>query len=305
MKRKVCIALLFLVSVLLLAGCGCEHQWVDANCTTPKTCSLCQETEGSPIGHSWKAATCIAPKTCENCSQTEGEALGHTWEAATCMIPERCSVCYETQGVVSGHDWEEATTETPKTCKNCQLTEGNKIVTDPRFTTASTKELHGKWSCHVDIPGDIAGTEGYLDTIPATLYYEFGNAGELTAIIELEDTFAFLEATKKVTIDILYAQYAGYGYGKDAADEAMKVTYGMTVPEYADKAVEEIDLDIIFSNFTQDYVYYVGQNGIYTALSWYNEFECSAYTLENDVLIIEEDVLEEGGEPFKWTRVKE
>ncbi|MDY4486575.1 MAG: hypothetical protein SPE18_00775 [Candidatus Limivicinus sp.] len=52
MKKKL-IALVFalLLPVLALTGCGCEHEWVDATCTEPKTCSKCGETEGEPAGH--------------------------------------------------------------------------------------------------------------------------------------------------------------------------------------------------------------------------------------------------------------
>ncbi len=30
---------------------SCEHEWVDATCTAPKTCTLCGETEGEALGH--------------------------------------------------------------------------------------------------------------------------------------------------------------------------------------------------------------------------------------------------------------
>ena len=77
MKKKILLTALVLCCVLLLGGCACEHEWLEATCTTPNVCSLCEETEGVPLGHSWLAATCTAPKTCEICSETEGEALGH------------------------------------------------------------------------------------------------------------------------------------------------------------------------------------------------------------------------------------
>ena len=55
-----------------------------ATCTTDGvktyTCSACQDTYTEKIsakGHSWKSATCIAPKTCSVCNATNGNALGH------------------------------------------------------------------------------------------------------------------------------------------------------------------------------------------------------------------------------------
>ena len=34
------------------------HQWVDATCTTPKTCFVCGLTEGKPLGHQLRFGTC-------------------------------------------------------------------------------------------------------------------------------------------------------------------------------------------------------------------------------------------------------
>ena len=49
-----------------------DHEWVDANCTTPRTCSLCGETEGEALGHTWVEATCTTPRTCSTCGTTVG-----------------------------------------------------------------------------------------------------------------------------------------------------------------------------------------------------------------------------------------
>ena len=53
MKRnyKVYLVVLAFLGVLLLNGCQCKHEWIPADCTTPKTCSKCGETEGEPLGH--------------------------------------------------------------------------------------------------------------------------------------------------------------------------------------------------------------------------------------------------------------
>ena len=70
----------------------CDHVWVDADCTAPKTCSICGKTEGAALGHveetiSGKAATCTEDgltdgKKCEDCDTIVVEqqvipALGH------------------------------------------------------------------------------------------------------------------------------------------------------------------------------------------------------------------------------------
>lgn len=76
MKANKWIALaLSLTTALTLAGCGHEHEWADATCTEPKTCTVCGETEGEPLGHKMTDATYQAPATCEVCGETEGEPL--------------------------------------------------------------------------------------------------------------------------------------------------------------------------------------------------------------------------------------
>ena len=53
----------------------CVHDWIDATCTTAKTCSICGQTEGEPLGHTWEEATKYTPKTCSTCGQKEGNLL--------------------------------------------------------------------------------------------------------------------------------------------------------------------------------------------------------------------------------------
>lgn len=83
---------------LSLTGCCLSHEWTEATCTAPKTCSKCQEIEGEALGHNWEEATCTTPKTCNVCKATEGEALGHTLADATYQVPATCSICGATDG---------------------------------------------------------------------------------------------------------------------------------------------------------------------------------------------------------------
>ena len=67
-----------------------EHEWVDATCTAPKTCSACGATEGEALDHSYVPVvtdpTCTTggytTYTCSACGDTyvadEVDALGHT-----------------------------------------------------------------------------------------------------------------------------------------------------------------------------------------------------------------------------------
>ena len=72
-----------------------EHEWVDATCTAPKTCSECSATEGKKLGHDIVIDAAVAA-TCKDGGKTEGShctrcndatvaqtdipALGHKYE---------------------------------------------------------------------------------------------------------------------------------------------------------------------------------------------------------------------------------
>lgn len=105
MKHRLSVCLLFICILFILTGCGCKHEWIEVTCTTPKTCSLCNETEGTPVSHSWSNATCTAPKTCDTCGITEGELLPHTpgewttfrteYVTAKSLMVQQCKDCGE------------------------------------------------------------------------------------------------------------------------------------------------------------------------------------------------------------------
>lgn len=155
MKRLIC-CILIMVFLFVFVSCGHEHEWIEATCTAPKTCKICQKTEGEPLGHTWKEATCTMPKTCSRCGLTEGSSLGHSLNESTCTEPKTCTRCGIkigeakghnvpghscTEGGICkrcgeeipplGHNWEDATCKDPKTCSRCGLTEGDPLGHKP------------------------------------------------------------------------------------------------------------------------------------------------------------------------------
>lgn len=124
------------------------HQWVEATCTTPKTCEVCHQTRGQTIDHDWQDATCTAPQTCNDCGATQGEALEHPWQDATCTAPKTCGVCGQTDGDPIAHaygQWEivkEATTgengEKRRVCGSCGEEEREPI---PALEPAPTEPI--------------------------------------------------------------------------------------------------------------------------------------------------------------------
>ncbi|MCM1252318.1 MAG: hypothetical protein NC321_05820 [Clostridium sp.] len=149
MKTKRVQKLLCGISTLsvccMLTGCHMSHEWQEATCTTPRTCSVGGETEGEALGHTWVDATCSEAKHCSVCGEIEGETLAHTWVDATCSAPKTCSVCGETEGKALEHTLTEANYQQPATCEVCGETVGepltayfeeNGLVCDAQLDTA-------------------------------------------------------------------------------------------------------------------------------------------------------------------------
>ena len=77
MKQKITSLLLTVLLLFTISACNNGNtQQIDTSIST--TCS-----------HSWQPATCTAPKTCNLCNITEGNELGHTTQTGTCT---RCNI---------------------------------------------------------------------------------------------------------------------------------------------------------------------------------------------------------------------
>lgn len=177
------------------------HTWIPANCTTPRTCSVCGRTSGAALGHKadkdaatcteaqlctrencpnvgkviqaalghdMKAATCTKASTCSRCDHTEGEPLGHTWQDATCTAPKTCSVCKETEGKALGHDYGATVCGQPGTCSRCnESVDEVPHVTDRKNPDCTHAVLCTRENCSED-GKVITPALGHNFTIPAT-----------------------------------------------------------------------------------------------------------------------------------------
>lgn len=299
MKKRLTLIALVLVCALALSACGCKHEtWTDANCETPKTCADCGETEGAPLGHSWAAATCETPKTCETCAKTDGEALGHAWVDADCENPKTCSNCKLTEGEALGHTWVDATTEAPKTCETCGLTEGERIVTDPRFTTAATAAVQGKWISTIEADGDTMGEPNFEGTISFSIVLELGNDGTMSMYMQLEDT----SALNSYLMEAMYKEFEAQGMDRATADAAIKQQTGMSMEQYMDYLMSMLDFNALLGFVNVNGVYYVEDDMLYSGMTWDSQMTGEGIILEGDTLSLV--TIEDGQETIvEFTRV--
>lgn len=302
MKRKSCTLLLVLLCAAVFTGCQCEHAWVEASCDVPKTCTLCQETDGAPLGHSWLAATCETPKTCEVCGVVQGEAEGHTWVEATCTAPKHCQVCELTEGAVLEHEWQKATTEKPMTCGVCGTTEGERIITDARFTTAANQAIFGAWEVEMTMTGEELEMADYVQEVPFIATLRFGEAGDLSLDMRFKDLEAFLAELNANTEALMYQQFEDMDMTREEADDVFQSAYGMTVSEYAESIWAVVNWENLFDVYAASYVYYMDGDQIYVADSWEDTFASSTVTIEGEKMTLVDSELS-GGQVLELTRV--
>ena len=104
--------------------------------------------------HNWINATCTAPKTC-SCGAKEGAANGHTWQNATCSQPKTCTVCGTTSGLTTGHHFSDGK------CTLCGKDDPDYVrVTMVWIPTKGGTKYHSKSSCsNMDNPEKVTKSQ--------------------------------------------------------------------------------------------------------------------------------------------------
>ena len=138
------------ITVAVLGGGKCEHTY-DNTCDA--TCNKCGEERA--IAHTWAEADCTTPKTCTVCAATEGEALGHTPEAddGDCTTAVACSVCGETAiSAKTNHiaNADDGDCTTAVTCTACSVI----------ITAAKSHDYTGAWQQSATQHWHICKNEG-------------------------------------------------------------------------------------------------------------------------------------------------
>mgnify|MGYP000314335120 FL=1 len=162
-----------------------EHNWTAANCTTAKTCSICDKTEGSALGHDWADATCTAPKTCKRtgCTATDGSPLGHDWDTDWTIGDDqhwhKCkrTGCAEIKDAASHNPDRDAATEgAPIKCTECgkvltpalghvHTSHLASVAAQAPTCTAPGNAAYWKCSCDKLFSDDTATTETTLAAV--------------------------------------------------------------------------------------------------------------------------------------------
>lgn len=239
----------------------CEHDWIGATCTAPKTCSLCGATDGEANGHTeeivaGKAATCTEAgmtdgKKCSVCGETTVEqsviaALGHTEEivagtAATCTEAgmtdgKKCSVCGVTtveQTAIEALDHkageDDGDVTTAVTCERCDFVfvEAKEAITltIPTFENGAV----------------VADKMNYAigDTVKLTINPEFGYAqklyinGEPLILDWNNNIYSFVAENDTYAIEGSFVQGLNLNPSDPARWETMNQAHGVISTQYS------------------------------------------------------------------------
>ena len=103
-KRKfIILAIVFVLICAIFSSCNlfsedktvvdeqagnqlCEHSWKNADCISPKTCTLCGVTEGEALEHEWSFDDCTKGTVCKNCDELATAPKDHTYEEGACTL---------------------------------------------------------------------------------------------------------------------------------------------------------------------------------------------------------------------------
>ena len=277
--KKLFIPIILLLACLLFTACGCEHQWKDADCLSPKTCALCGETEGEALSHSWLDADCTAPKTCSLCGLSEGEALSHIWEEASCSSPETCSVCRITRGEKLEHTYSDWSFDADTMSRSCTLC-GETETSPTDYVLYLTMALRGRWDC-VEVLDELA----YNFFGPQVPFLEFSADGSIRffeddeictvtmEFIELEeyegkDYFHFLLSGDEVTDlwyvpedDSLFSLFLEFEHLGEEVEGYLEILTGKWVFDYVALNYDESLKNLDHSGYSVEFY----EDGTFTA----------------------------------------
>ncbi len=105
--KRIFLAAVLMCGMLLMSSCdllesllgsdkedtaeACDHEWQDATCTTPKTCTKCSETEGEALKHAggevvWFKRVDTHYRGYSCCGLVVQDAEAHTKSDGVCMV---------------------------------------------------------------------------------------------------------------------------------------------------------------------------------------------------------------------------
>ena len=129
MKKIILLFLAFASILIFLCSCECEHEWKEANCTSPMMCTKCFETQGEKAEHTYTVGKCTEKQSCTGCGK-EKAGFDHTWSEQVCLTNQECTVCGEV-GKYTDHIWIAQSCVSARHCERCETSDGEALGHNP------------------------------------------------------------------------------------------------------------------------------------------------------------------------------
>lgn len=151
--------------------CGEErtvtHDFADADCLNPKTCTVCGKTEGSALGHEWTTPDvdlCEVQSTCSRCGATDGENKEHTPENDDndCSTALNCGVCGK-EILAAGEHSPEKDDGNCTTAQNCTVCGQVAVAAKDAHNDADHDYLCDNAGCQVTVGNPPEDTNPGID----------------------------------------------------------------------------------------------------------------------------------------------
>ncbi len=177
-KQKYRLLVVILSAVIVIALCALfytqYHTWIEASCTSARTCTICGKTDGDPLGHTWTDATYYSPKICSICNSTEGDSLAKklddTAVQASCL-DNNINFQLSNGKEVGGSAW----------CLSQTVTDCVSITINLNVSNLTDGNVYGEWGFWVhDLDGNWFLAEVFNYT-----------GGTTTATLEFDNPISF------------------------------------------------------------------------------------------------------------------
>ena len=130
-----------------------KHNYTEATCSSPRTCTNCGKVIGSPKEHNYVFVSCTTPYKCEWCGKEKEGIAGHDYTKETCTRGSYCRICGKDKSNSKplGHHYAPATCLEASYCTRCGLTKGSALGHDFNIAKANcTTKKYCKRCNHVE-----------------------------------------------------------------------------------------------------------------------------------------------------------
>lgn len=172
--------------------------------------------------------------------------------------------------------------------------DGSIMDNSDKFDAEACEELFGTWTGEMDM-ADFLAMDTTVTSFKIMITMILTDQGEINMAVSIDEN-ELRNFMYEMTLESIYVSFEEEGLSREDADVAFEAQMGMTIAEYVEAQLDEMDMNEFFGEMPEAYsgVYYVEDGMIYAGESWNQRLEGVAYTLDGDTLTLVYD--EEGVE---------